>query len=79
MSGNITTIETKLQHDIKENREYLLNHVKMVKLEMKGVADEAKKMLDERPPPPPIMKEFKKQNDKASTLKRPESDKLSPG
>ena len=46
---------------------------------MKGVADEAKKMLDERPPPPPIMKEFKKQNDKASTLKRPESDKLSPG
>ena len=51
----------------------------MVKLEVKGVADEAKKMLDERPPPPPVMKEFKKQNEKASTLKRPEPDKLSPG
>ena len=46
---------------------------------MKSVTDEAKKMLDERPPPPPIIKDFKKQTEKASTLKRPEPDKLSSG
>ena len=60
LNESLETKESKLQNEIKESREYLLNHVKMVKTEMKSVAEEAKKMLDERPPPPPIIKDFKK-------------------
>ena len=60
LNESLETKESKLQSEIKESREYLLNHVKMVKTEMKSVAEEAKKMLDERPPPPPIIKDFKK-------------------
>ena len=81
MNKDLVKEDESLKHEIKESREYVLNHIKVTKLEIAKIAEEAKKMIDERPPPPPVFKGMKKDKsgEKLSTLKRPEPEKLSAG
>ena len=79
ISGNLDEKDKNLHHEIKETREYLIDQVKIAKIEINKIADEAKKMLDERPPPPPLFKMKDKKEEKVSNLKRPEPEKLSAG